>query len=305
MGVGEERLALFERRGVPLVPRVVRDRTGRELYLAERGEGPPVVLVHGGGAELGMWLPLVEHLGEEHRWILVDRHGHGLSGPIDYRGSDFRGLAAAFLEDVLDALALERPALLGNSMGGYFCLCFALAHPERVRELVLVGAPAGLDRWIPWPLRLMGIPAIHRALAWWGGPMDGEALRKQVFGMLVAHPDRIPADLLEVAAKLGAQPHAALAWQTLLARVLDLGGFRPELMIRDEVASLPVRTRFVWGERDAFAPPSSGLSLAERMPDAGVEVVTGAGHLPWLDAPEVVARAVLDGALARRAAEAG
>ncbi|MGH2805260.1 MAG: alpha/beta fold hydrolase, partial [Thermoleophilaceae bacterium] len=72
-----------------------------------------------------------------------------MSYPIDYREVDYRGAAAEWLLDLLDAIDADQVDLVGNSMGGFFSMAFAIAHPHRVRRLVLVGAPAGLDRDLP------------------------------------------------------------------------------------------------------------------------------------------------------------
>lgn len=69
-------------------------------------------------------------------------------------------------------------------------------------------------------------------------------------------------------------------------------GWRSWLMMRDGMSQLPVPTLFVWGDADAFARPSSGEDMAARMPDARLEVIPDAGHLPYLDRPDAVADAI-------------
>ncbi len=115
----------------------------------------------------------------------------GLSYPIDYREVDYRGAAAEWLLDLLDAIDADQVDLVGNSMGGFFSMAFAIAHPHRVRRLVLVGAPAGLDRDLPLVLRLWGNPVSGPVLIRSNltSPGDAEALRARVFSrLLVAHP---------------------------------------------------------------------------------------------------------------------
>jgi 3-oxoadipate enol-lactonase len=85
----------------------------------------------------------------------------------------------------------------------------------------------------------------------------------------------------------------------MLRAVATSRGLRPELLLGDEMARLSVPTLFVWGDADAFAPPSIGQELAARMPDAHFEVVPDAGHLPWVDRPDIVA-ASINGLLAQR-----
>src|SRR5215211_5249583 len=72
--------------------------------------------------------------------VLPDRPGCGLSYRIDYRSVDYRRAAADWVLDLVESTEAERIDLVGNFMGGYFAMAFAIAHPERVRRLVLLGA---------------------------------------------------------------------------------------------------------------------------------------------------------------------
>jgi pimeloyl-ACP methyl ester carboxylesterase len=78
----------------------------------------------------------------------------------------------------------------------------------------------------------------------------------------------------------------------MLRAQITLLGWRPDLMLNDDMARLPVPTLFLWGETDAFAPPSRGRDVAARMADARIEVIPDAGHLPWLDHPDTIAAAL-------------
>lgn len=284
----QNRLALFARHGFEGESRWVTDREGRRTYLIGRGVGScPIVLVHGGLSHAGEWAPLAGRL---HGHVIIpDRPGCGLSYPVDYRGLDFRSEAADWLLALVDEVGAERVDLVANSMGGFFAMAFTIAHPGRVRHLALVGAPAGLDRKVPLFPRLLGNPVT--------GPFitrhpttDPELLRRRVFArILVAHPERVPQDLLALGIAASTIPGSDWAAYTMLRTILNTRGFRRQLMLRDEMAMLDVPTLFAWGDSDAFAPPSSGRALAARMPDASIEVLPDAGHLPWLDQPEAVA----------------
>jgi pimeloyl-ACP methyl ester carboxylesterase len=288
-----QRLSYFAACGAPASPVRVVGPAGRETYLLERGSGAPVLMLHGGGGEASQWASLLGLLGEERRWLAADRPGHGLSSPVVYRGSDYRADAAAWIAEVLDGLGIERVSLVANSMGGYFALAFCLAHPERVDQVVFLGAPAGLDRWIPIPLRLLSIDWLHRLLT--GGTPTVEAMRKNLWApILVADARRVPDEHLRLGIEAMASPESKLTWRSLLTRCVGLGGFKAELMLREEAATLQTRTLMLWGDRDAFAAPSSGQALLPTMRDARLEVLPGAGHLPWFDLPEVCALRTLD-----------
>jgi pimeloyl-ACP methyl ester carboxylesterase len=87
-------------------------------------------------------------------------------------------------------------------------------------------------------------------------------------------------------------PGAKLAAHSMLRKVLNMRGVRPNIMLRSDMAHLRAPTLFVWGDRDAYAPPSSGQSLARQMPHARVEIIADAGHMPQLDQPNAVADAI-------------
>ena len=182
--------------------------------------------------------------------------------------------------------------LVGNSMGGYFAIAFAAAHPDRVRRLVLDGAPAGLDRKLPLFIRLLGNP-ISRPLMSRMKVKDPETLRQQIFAaFLVTHADRLPLDVLEVSLAAESIPGVDRSARSMLQAVTTLAGWRKHLLMRDTMAALPVPTLFLWGERDAFTPPSIGEALAARMPAGQIVTIPDTGHLPHLERPEIVARHV-------------
>jgi pimeloyl-ACP methyl ester carboxylesterase len=289
----QERLRLFADngfggRGVWLEDAALGIRT----YAIVRGEGScPTLLVHGGIAEASVWYRLAAHLAGP--VVIVDRPGHGLSSGIDYTDIDYQQHAAAWMKGVVDALGAKQVNLVGNSMGGYFSIVFALAHPERVRRMVLAGAPAGIDRELPMFLRLWGRPVIGRLIsAMMRGTRTPQQMRDRVFKSMCAHPEWISDQALHVklaaATKSGWHPMV----RSMLCAVSDLGGWRPARSIRDATTTLAVPTLFAWGDKDSFAPASSGQDLAARMTSASVAVLEDAGHLPQLDQPEALARTI-------------
>ncbi|HEX8674226.1 MAG TPA: alpha/beta hydrolase [Longimicrobium sp.] len=286
----KQRLELFRRYGFEGESRWLEDADGRKTYAIVRGSGArPTVLVHGGLAEASVWCQVAGNLSGH--VVIPDRPGHGLSSSIDYTGINYRSHAADWLKRVVDGLGAEQVDLVGNSMGGYFALAFALAHPERVRRLVLVGAPAGLDRQLPMFIRLWGTSLLGRLIASMKFK-DVELLRKRVFPGLVAHPERIPVDVLEVALAAQAKPGYPVTTRTMLNAVSDLGGWRQELLLREPTASVAVPTLFSWGDKDSFAPPSSGSEVAARMPNGRFEILADAGHMPQFDQPAAVAASI-------------
>lgn len=287
-----DRLALFHSHGFAGKSRRFDDGAGGMTYAVVGGEGDrPTIVVHGGLADAGVWAPVASRL--PGALVIPDRPGHGLTSPIDYTGKDYRKLAEEWLLSVVDGLGARKVDLVGNSMGGYFSMAFALRYPERVRRLALVGAPAGIDRTLPLFLRMWGRPVVGNLIsAMMARTTDPEALRTRVMAPMCSHPERISIEQLRISIAAASKPGWHVTARSMIAAVSDLGGWRPELSLREEMTRLEVPTLFSWGDKDSFAPPSSGQALASKMPDARFELLEDVGHLPQLDDPAAVAESL-------------
>lgn len=136
--------------------RVVTNGPVERVHYLDIGKGKPLLMIHGGGSNSSEWINILKPLSEHFHLYVVDRPGCGLSDNLDYRGVDFRESAIAFIQSFMDTVELEKASFLGQSMGGYFSICFAMKYPERVEKLLLIGAPAGMNLWIPYLLRALG-----------------------------------------------------------------------------------------------------------------------------------------------------
>ena len=286
----ERRLAAFRRRGFVGGVRRIPDRAGRETYVLISGESPcPTVLLHGGAGNTVEWADVAPMLVGP--VVIPDRPGFGLSYPNDYRRVDYRADAAQWLLELVDGLGVEQIDLVGNSMGGFFAIAFATAHPERVRRLALCGSPAGLFPKIGMFLQLWATPGIG-ALISKIRFRDTETLRKRLFGSYLVHPDRVATDLLEVALLGINLPGTADTNRAILQAVATLRGWRPEMRLDDALATLAVPTLFAWGDSDQIAHADIAEALTRRMPDARISMIPDAGHIPHLDQPGPVAAAL-------------
>ena len=120
----------------PILPRA----TGRGVAFDDRGRGPALVAVHGGpGTDHRLFRPFLDPLAASLRLVYFDLPGHGQSRPAGDYG--LPAMAEA-IDDVRDALGPDAIALLGSSYGGFLALTYALAHPDAVSALVLVGTSA-------------------------------------------------------------------------------------------------------------------------------------------------------------------
>jgi pimeloyl-ACP methyl ester carboxylesterase len=250
--------------------------------LIEVGEGPAVVLLHGLLGSPAYLMPLARSLARSGRRVLVPwLPGHGRSLPVRPFGF---GAAADRLADAVALLGVERPALLGHSLGAPLVVHWALRR--EVRSLV-AASPVGvvpLDlSWSRWLLPVAPVVApAARASA--DRVAASAAGRRLVFGWFVgmARPDavgtRMGAELIRGAAD--AAP--------VVADVLEqLRGLR----LAEDAAGLRIPALVIWGNLDAHA--GNGPGLADAL-SGQTHVLAGCGHMPTLEAPYSFRRA-LDG----------
>src|SRR5215211_7211899 len=189
--------------GTSVRSRAVELGAAGRVHLLESGGGKPVVLLHGTGNPAGFLRPLLEELHGVHA-IAPDRPGVGLSDPVDLPRGRYRETAVAWLDRLLDTLELDTTTLLGHSGGGVWALWYALAHPDRVERLVLLGVPTLPGTRCPLPIRLVATPGLGQLLSRLAPPNPRSMLRfaHQVArerDTLARHPDLV--DLLVAAAR--------------------------------------------------------------------------------------------------------
>lgn len=265
--------------------RLIEARGGRRVHVIEAGEGAPVVFLHGSGTSSLSALSLVEHL-EGVRFIAVDRPGYGLSDPVDAPRERFREAAVEFLDETVDALGLESFALAGGSMGGTWALWYALARPERVRRLALLGsAPLLPGTRAPLPLRVMAAPVVGDLL-----PRLAKPSAKMVVRMMssMGEGETIVRhlDLIDAIVAAGRDPIASATDLAELRAILTPLGFRRSLRVQPaELQHLTVPTLLIWGDHDPVGAVDVAHAVANLITDAQLDVVA-AGHAVWLGDPK-------------------
>jgi pimeloyl-ACP methyl ester carboxylesterase len=256
-------------------------------HVLAAGEGPSVLLIHGGGLFGASWVQLLAPLQTQFHAFAPDMPGCGLTYRVDYRGLPFRTAAERFVTEIMDTLHLKEAAVVGHSLGGYFALVLALAHPERVTKLVLLGEPAGSQPRSQWQ-RIASNPSFRAKFH-----VTMEDTRHTWSQFIVAHLDRVSRELLNADNAGSNLSGYATSWNSMIDEVLAEKDFGFSYEPRPELGSLRPSTLLVWGDKDFFGPPSEGLEMAGLAPRARCEVLQDTGHAVWIDQPERCAELVI------------
>lgn len=287
------RQKLFDAEGIhPQSKFAVTTEPIKKVHYLKAGAGPPLIFLHGGGSHAGEWINIIQPLSKHFQLYIVDRPGCGLSDSFDYSGVDLQEHAITFIQSFMDAIGLEKAGFVGQSMGGYFSICFALRYPERIKKLLLIGAPAGMNHWIPYMLRLMGTKGINRVLINTIAKPSPENIKQFHDQLLVADIENLSDDYIRHVYYSQLLPGAQNSFLSLLENVLTLKGWRNSLYIGDKLSQLKIPVHFIWGDRDAFEKPESALPKVSAIENYTFKKVENAGHCPWLDQPEYCSRLI-------------
>ncbi len=234
------------------------------------GEGSALVLVHGWGMHSGIWGEVVPALAPRHRVVRVDLPGHGASlGDAEF---DLPALREALVA------AVPEPAVwVGWSLGGLAVLDLALHQPQQVRGLVLVAATPRFVRGSDWP-HAVAPEILEQFAAGLEDSYDATLLR------FLALQTRGAADGREALRRLRESWRASPAPRPMALRS-GLALLR-DSDLRSQLAGLHCPVLVVGGERDTLVPSAALTALVAALPDARMELIAGAGHAPFISAPE-------------------
>lgn len=276
----------------PVEERGVTIGDGHIIHFIEAGDGPPLVYFHGSGAAAHTALPMMAYLEGLH-FIAPDRPGCGLSDFVEVGPEGYRAMALEVTDQILDALDLDPVFLAGSSGGGLWAIWYALAHPERVRGLLLLGsAPLLPGTHAPLPLRLLATPVIGGILA--RLPSDEEDIVQMM--TMVGEGETIVNYPLMISALAAANddPLAMKANRIELSAVLNLFGFKERMKIRSsDLAQLRMPTLVVWGTDDPIGDEAAARAVCQAIPNCELAMLP-AGHVPWLGHPDEVAELVMN-----------
>lgn len=248
-----------------------------ELAFVDRGQGQPLVLVHGFPLDHTMWAGQIADLAGEYRVIAPDLRGFGQSTVTPGLATMQR--MADDLHELLFSLKISQPVVLcGLSMGGYVAWQFALRYRPRLAKLILCDTRAVGDS----PEAAAGRIAMADRVQREGPGFVAEAMLPKLFAPAAL---KAKAPFVEATRQviLRTDPKGIAAAQRGMAQ-------RPD--VSSKLGEIDVPTLVVCGQHDAISPPAEMRGFAEQMPNAKFVEIAGAGHMAPLERADEVNAAI-------------
>lgn len=249
------------------------------IEVLEAGEGTPLLFLHGAGG-IPVWEGVLPLLAREYRVHAPLLPGFGQSTGLDYIEDNLDLTLHGF--DVMEALGLERPYVLGESMGGWIAAEMAALRPREVGRLALA-APAGLWRDAAPVPDMFGMMTDELVPYLFHDQNCSAAQRMLGIRALLSDKDDRTQEQVEFLITL------ARGFRTAAKFLFPI----PERGLERRLFRIGAPTLVVWGKQDRFMEPVYADIFAEKIRGARVEMVDRAGHLIGLERPEPYAEAVV------------
>lgn len=257
--------------------------TSHGIAYTRRGDGPPLVLLHGLGSSRVAWTPVAGALAQSHAVYALDLPGFGDSAPLPGWDSPTPARLAEAVGEALAELDIEAPHVVGNSLGGWVAL--ELAHVRRLSSLTLL-APAGLWRKgqptyctvslvLTWLTCRFAAPALIATSRWATG-------RRLLFWQVFAQPEKLTQD--DVRRHVAAMGRSAGFMPTL--RAIRTLRYRA-------ITSIACPVTVAFGSADRILRARQSRLVDQLPPQTRHLTIAAAGHVPMSDAPDRAAEIVL------------
>lgn len=260
------------------------DLEGHSTHYLEKGEGKPVILIHGFYYDSYMWSKNMDALAKKFKVYALDLWGFGYSTrePMDYGYPLYVDQVLKFM----DALDIEKASLIGQSMGGGICILISCQHRKRVNRIILVD-PAGLPNPLPLIGKIANLPTVGEFLF----GLNGNFVRKMTMKSTFIYDKRFITDsYFESVTRF----HKIKGTTRVLLKILRKQFFDT---LSDEIhklGQLDVPILIVWGRQDKAIPVERGQQMHEILKTSQLEILDQAGHCPHQEQSERFNRLAFD-----------
>lgn len=262
---------------------------GVSLFVKVIGQGYPLVLMHGGpGLDHSSLLPL-QPCADQFTLIFYDHRCHGRSDLADVRSMTWENLTAD-VEALRQTLGFDKWAVLGHSFGGMVALEYALRYPQSLSHLLLIDT-CGDARWVQQNAaeilakRGYSAAAVQAARRFY----NGQLTPGEVFPAALKFARAYYYSLLALAREVVFGPRVKMRPEAL---VFGFSQLLTGWSVMDRLSEIKVPTLVLAGRHDFQFPPEHQAILADRLPNAQLEIIERAGHNAQMERPAEVIKAV-------------
>ena len=260
------------------------DVAGAPIHYMDEGQGPVLLMLHGSFGNLHTFDDVAAELRGAYRIVRLDQPPAGLSGPVP---EGYTLTPEQFVAAFLDAVGIERVALLATSSGGILAYRFAATYPQRTTALVLSNVPPsapvdnpGALRRNPWLLRQSLTVCLKYSRPW------SETCVRDFLRSTFHRQERITPEVVRQYYDFNRRPDSRTPSSMT-------GIMRDDARVRDFLSKVTAPTLLVWGAEDHVLPTAAATLLVERLTStrAQLQILDDVAHYPPLEAPREFAAA--------------
>lgn len=252
------------------------DLDGRQTHYIEKGEGDPVILLHGFFYDSFLWQANLDALSRHFKVYALDLWGFG------YSTRELQDFGYALYVDqvrlFMDAIEIQSASLVGQSMGGGIAMSFSVLNRERVKSLILVAA-AGLPNRSPLMVKFFNLPTVGELLL----KLKGNGIRESgLKDFFIYDKSLLTKEYVE-----------SVTWSHKIKGSIEVSLYIQRKQFFDkledeiwELSSLSVPTLIVWGKHDKAIPLERGVALHKILAGSEFHCIEQAGHVPNFERAE-------------------
>lgn len=259
------------------------DLDGRSTHYVQRGEGEPLILIHGFNMDINTWACNIEALAANHSVYAIDLWGLGYSTrePMDPGYPLYTEQLCLFM----DALGIDKATLVGHSIGGGTAIYFAVQYPDRIDKLVLVD-PTGIPNPLPLRSKFFTLPGVGEFLL---SINNNYFRRKNLKDIWFHEKDRLTDEVFDDITQFQKVEGSS----EILLQILRKDFFHTLSKEINQLSLLEIPTLIIWGRHDASIPLEIGQEMHRILEGSLFEVIDNGGHMPNWDSPDQFNQLVL------------
>ena len=246
----------------------------RIRYLEAGHSKKTIILLHGLGASAERWLPIIPYMSNDYRVIMPDIIGFGYSDkPVtNYTPKFFMEFLSGFMKNT----GIEKPVIVGSSLGGRILIEYAIHYPQNIEKMILV-SPAINEESSP-ALQSYMQAALH--------PTFEDV--KNAFLTMNGRVDEIEDEFISEFVNRMNLPNAKMAF------LASLMGLKKQTLKPEMLADLTIPTMLIWGEDDQVIPISNVVKFGNSIKNMQYQIMKKCGHAPYAEKPELFSKIMLD-----------